>query len=175
MMPITVTANPTALTWIHFLTAPARIIDPNDGTLVDAYTTFNYNMPDLPPRIVSGQLALADPLVITITPNARVWSGVAQTPALLSHEQLHYDVGIVTGRALARELMRMRAASVPALRTALQDAVRLHFETRARLIQRRYDLDTRHGTNAHYQSFWKSRMAACLADARSDHLAGFWL
>ncbi|MBI4581625.1 MAG: hypothetical protein HY718_18150, partial [Planctomycetes bacterium] len=83
-MAITARAVPTNLAWSHFRVQTSRITDPNDGTLVDAFTTFDFNMPDVPPRTVNGQLALADPLVITITPNAQVWNGVTQTPALLS-------------------------------------------------------------------------------------------
>lgn len=173
-MAITLQATPMALGWGNF-TSVANLVDPADGVTVDAFTRFNFNIPNLAPRTVDGQLALADPMVVTVTPNAQVRNGVTQAAGLLSHEQFHYDVGIVTGRALARELMRLRAADVPALRTALQRAVQLHFFTRAGLLQRRYDLDTRHGTNAHYQGVWKTRMNSVLADPRSEQLGGFWL
>jgi hypothetical protein len=174
-MGITVVANPATLTWANFVVVPTQIPDPHDGTLVDAVTEFNFDLPDLPPRNTHGQFAMADPNVITITPNARVWSRVAQTPALLSHEQFHYDVGIATARALARELITLRSPNLAALRTSVQNAARLHFQTRARLLQRRYDIDSRHGTNAHYQKIWKDRMTTCLAHPGSDHLGGFWL
>ena len=174
-MAITVQAVPASLTWGNFAVVPNKILDPADNTLVDAYTTFRYQMPNLPPRQINGQFALADPMTITITPSAQVWSGIAQTAGLLSHEQLHYDVGIVTGRALARELTRLRAPSLPALVTALNAAVQLHFHTRAGLLQKRYDLDTRHGANAHYQRIWKDRMTACLANPNADQLGGFYL
>jgi hypothetical protein len=174
-MAITVIANPANLTWADFTSSASQIVDPNDGTLVDAMTRFNFNMPGLAPQTIAGQFAMADPNVITITPNAQVFTGVLKTPALLSHEQLHYDVGIVTARALARELMRLRASSQAALTIAVQNAVQLHFFTRTGLLQRRYDLDTRHGTVQHYQKVWKDAMAACLANPRSDRLLGFWL
>ena len=174
-MTITVDANPVSLEWRHFRPSATRIVDPNDGTFVDAVTQFNFDLRDLPPRMVDGQFAMADPNVIRITPNSQVFTGVLQTPALLSHEQFHYDVGIVIARAFARKLMRLRAVDQTALRTAIHSAVQLHFMTRARLIQRRYDMDTRHGTNAHYQTIWKNRMFSCLANPRSDQLGGFWL
>jgi len=174
-MAITATISPAALTWAHFRTSPTQILDPNDGTLQDALTRFDFNMPDLGHRLDGKQFALADPNVITITPNAQVWTGVAQTAALLSHEQFHYDVGFVTARALARELTRLRAPSLAALTTAFRTAVQLHLFTRAGLLQRRYDLDTSHGTVAHYQRIWKDRMTACLADANATQLGGFWL
>lgn len=174
-MAITVVANPVNLTWANFTPSPSMIVDPNDGTLNDALTRFNFTMPNLPPRRVAGQFAMADPNVITITPNAQVFTGVLQTPTLLSHEQFHYDVAIVIARVLARDLMALRAPSQADLINAVQNASQLHFKIRARLLQRRYDLDTQHGTNAHYQKIWKSRMAACLADPHSNQLGGFWL
>ncbi|HVF92096.1 MAG TPA: DUF922 domain-containing protein [Blastocatellia bacterium] len=174
-MAITVVANPANLTWANFTPSGTQILDPGDGTLVDAFTRFNFDLPPLPPREINGQFAMADPNVITITPNAQVFTGVLQTPALLSHEQFHYDVGIVTARALARQLMALRAPNQGALVTAVQSAARLHFITRAGILQRRYDLDTRHGTNAHFQKIWKDRMVTCLANPRSDQLGGFFL
>ncbi len=174
-MAITVVANPANLTWANFRPSRVRLVDPNDGTLVDAVTRFNFNLPNRPPRAVAGQVAMADPNVITITPNSQVFIGVVQTAALLSHEQFHYDVGIVTARALARQLMRLRTPNQAALGIAVRTAAQLHFTTRAGLLQRRYDLDTRHGTNAHYQRIWKNRMAACLANPNSNQLGGFWL
>ena len=174
-MAITVVANPASLTFLNFTPSATRILDPGDGTLVDAFTRFNFNLPPLPPRTVAGKFAMADPNVITITPNAQIFTGVLQTPALLSHEQFHYDVGIVTARALASELMALRAPNLAALTTAVQNAARLHFTTRAGLLQRRYDLDSRHGTNAHFQKIWKDRMTSCLANPRSSQLGGFFL
>jgi hypothetical protein len=174
-MAITVVASPATLTWANFTVVPAQMIDPNDGTLVDAITRFDFSLPNLSPRTINRQLAMADPNVITITPNAQVWSGVALTAALLSHEHFHYDVGIVTARALARQLMAVRASNMAGLSSAVQNAAQLHFQTRAGLLQRRYDIDTRHGTNAHFQNIWKGRMTACLANPLSDQLGGFWL
>lgn len=174
-MAITVFASPQTLAWTNFTPVPNRIRDPNDGTLVDALTRFEYFLPVRPPRRVNGRFALADPLTLLITPNAQVWTGVRQTAALLSHEQFHYDVGIVVARAAARHFMSLRAASQSALGRALARASYLHFHTRAGLIQSRYDRDTRHGTNARYQGIWKRRMAACLSNPKADQIGGFFL
>src|SRR5262249_60675790 len=67
-------------------------------------------------------------------------------------------------------LFRSRAPSLAALATEFNAAFQLHLITRVRLIQRRYDMDTGHGTVAKYQRIWKAQMAACLANPRSDHL-----
>lgn len=174
-MAITVVANPMLLAWGNFTLSATRIADPNDGTLVDAVTRFNFYFPALAPRTVNGQFALADPNLLKITPNAQVFTGVLQTAALLAHEQFHYDVGIVTARALARELMALRAPNLAALSTAMNAAFRLHLFTRAGLLQRRYDIDAAHGTQAHYQKVWKDRMAQCLANPLSSRIGGFYL
>ncbi len=174
-MAITVQANPVNLTWANFTVVPNKILDPADGTLVDAYTAFNYNIPNLPPKNYGSKIGFADPMTITITPNARVWSGVAQTAALLSHEQWHYDVGTITARVLAKEMERARKNTAAELITLLQNAVRLHFTTRTGLLQQRYDIDTRHGTQAHYQRIWKNRMTRCLANPNATQLGGYYL
>jgi hypothetical protein len=171
---ITLVATPRVLTWAHY-TVQAVVVDPADDSEQDAYTGFRYDLPDLPSREVHGQRALATGMRLTITPKALVRRGATQSASLLAHEQFHYDVGIVIGRVVARELARLRAPDDRALGAAMNDVVQLHFETRTGLIQKRYDLDTRHGTNAHYQRLWKGFMRDCLARPESTHLHGFWL
>ena len=173
-MAITVVANPVTLSWTDY-TSQRVVLDPADGTAQDAFTAFNYDLPDLPPRVVGGQYALAETMHLTITPVALVRSGARQGADLLSHEQLHYDVGVAIARVVARELSRLRAPSLSVLGAALNQVVQLHFHRRAGLIQRRYDLDTAHGTNHHYQHAWKRGMRHCLSHPHSHHLMGFWL
>lgn len=174
-MAIAVVANPVNLSFANFRPSPTRFTDPHTRVQVDALTAFNFNLPPLPSRQVGTQFAMADPNVITITPNSQIFIGVLQTPALLAHEQFHYDVGTVCGRAMARELMALRAANNAALLLLAQKAATLHMKTRAGLLQRRYDLDSRNGTVAHFQNIWKDRMRACLANPRAEQLGGFFL
>lgn len=174
-MAITVQPTKINLSWSDFKVVPNQIVDPADSALVDAYTTFEYSIPDLPPRTVNGQLALADPMTIKISPKGSVWSGVMQTQALLSHEEWHYHVGIVVARAFARHAARLRASNMAGLIAVFQEAFKLHFITRVGLLQKRYDLDTSHGVNVHYQKIWKGRMTVCLANPNSDQLGGFYL
>lgn len=174
-MPITVVGNPMSLAWSNFSVVASQITDPADGTLVDAYTAFNFNIPNTPTQVINGQHAVGSTFTITITPNARVWSGVSQTAALLSHEEWHYHVGIVTARALAKQLAALRAPNLPQLGFLFNEAVKLHFTTRAGILQKRYDIDTRHGTQDHYQKIWKDRMTVCLANPNADQIGGFFL
>ena len=50
----------------------------------------------------------------------------------------------------------------------------LHFKTRNKILQARYDKDTDHGTIPLYQKIWKDRMAAVLASPRADTIGGFY-
>ena len=174
-VPINVIATPTKISWSNFSVVPQKIPDPNDGTLVDAVTAFNFDVPGLPPRSVDGGFMMADPNTIRITPNARVFNGVAQTAELLLHEQFHYDVGVATARSLARHMMKLKAATKHELMGAFQTIAKLHLYTRARLIQKRYDVETEHGTKWHFQKIWIARMKSVLANPRSVKIGGYWL
>jgi hypothetical protein len=173
-MAITVRRIPERLTWADYLPVPI-VINPHDSTQQDAFTAFNFDIPENQLRTVDGQLALAETFEITITPHAKAKMGGLQTTELLTHEQFHYDVGFVVARVVARELMTLRAGTEPELATAVWNTLRLHFFFRAELIQRRYDLDTRHGTVRYDQEVWFSRMSHCLADPASSQIGGFWL
>jgi hypothetical protein len=173
-MAITVRRIPERLTWADYPLIPV-VINPHDGTEQDAFTAFNFHIPEKPPRTIDGQLALAETFEIIIKPHARAKLGGSQTAEFLIHEQFHYDVGFVVARVVARELMTLRAENEAALAAAVWNIVRLHFYFRAELIQRRYDLDTRHGTIRYDQQIWFSRMIRCLAEPASTQIGGFWL
>lgn len=174
-MPISVIANPPTLTWAHF-TPVASLIDPNDGTAIDALTRFDFVIPRATaPRTVDGMQAYPESFTITVTPNAQVVTGTNQTAGLLAHEQLHYDIGIMTVRQFARDLQSLRAPDLAGLIRKTQESQRLHTVTRARILQNRIDLDTRHGTNAHYQRVWADRIRAAVAVPTTTQVGGFFL
>jgi hypothetical protein len=173
-MAITVRRIPEQLTWADYLPIPL-VINPYDSTEQDALTAFKFYISEEPNRTIDGQLALAEALEIIIKPHARAKLSGRQTAEFLIHEQFHYDVGFVVARVVARELMLLRAEDETALNEAVWNILRLHFFFRAELIQRRYDLDTRHGTIRYDQQVWFSRMARCLADPASSQIGGFWL
>lgn len=174
-MTINVIATPMKLSWLNFTVVSNKIPDPNDGKLMDAVTAFNFKFPGLPPKKINGKFTMADPNTITITPAAKVFSGVTKTAKLLEHEQFHYDVGIATARALARHIMRLKFSDEAELKKEVQKIAKLHLSTRAGLLQKRYDLETKHGTNSHYQKIWTQRMNTCLANPKSNKIDGFWL
>ena len=173
-------ADPVFLKWANFQQAGhqlyARVSKPPYQVPVEALTAFDYNVPPLPPRqVANGQLALAETFEITITPNAQLSPGANQTPDLLSHEQLHYDVATVTGRQLARELMQLRKPTAQQLGAEMRRLVDLHFTKRAGLISRRYDDDTRNNAIPRYQTLWKTMMTDCLSHPDRTYIDGFRL
>jgi hypothetical protein len=174
-MTITATRTPTTLGASNFLPFPI-VIDPADGTVQTALTQYNFDVSGaLPFRTVDGRRAVRETFNIRITPVCMITVGTTLTPGLRDHEQFHYDVGFVIARQVARVLTDLRRDNDAALLAAVQETVRLHFRTRNNLIQRRYDADTRHGTNAHYQGIWVRRMRDVLANPASTQIGGFFL
>lgn len=182
-MPITATRAISTLSWSEFAVVNPPLVDPADGHQVDAYTSFNWELPNRPPQIIDGQLALNQNNVLRITPSdgvtptgrPKVTRPTSQTAALLAHEQFHYDVGFVIARVVARNLMALRKPDAASMIAAIGQLTHFHFRTRAKLIQSRYDIDSRHGTNSTYQRIWKQKMVHCLANPNATKLGGFWL
>ena len=182
-MPITATRAISKLSWSDFAVVRPPLVDPADGHRVAAYTAFSWELPDRPPQVIDGQLALNQNNALRISPSdgatppgrPKVTRGTSQTDALLAHEQFHYDVGFVIARVVARNLMALRKPDRASMITAIRQLTHFHFRTRASLIQSRYDADSRHGTNSTYQRIWKQKMANCLSNPRATKLGGFWL
>ena len=167
----TVTRTPTRVNLRQY-TRVENLTDPADGEPIDAYTEFRVDIRNIRADEVSpGRFAIVEPLTIEVRPLGKIRPGTTITSALRDHEQLHYDVGFATARALASHAMRIRENSPDALRRAQN----LHCVTRAGLIQQRYDKDSRHGTNAHYQNVWAQRIRACIANPSATKLGGYFL
>lgn len=167
--------NPATLTTGDFLPR-LTLTDPNDGTAIDAFTSFNFELlPNLPPELHNGRFRMPRSMSVSITPIALVRVGFTLTPELLSHEQLHYDVGFVIARQLAREFNVIDSGTDPGLRAKIAQLIEQHFHTRARLIQTRYDRESNHGLNGHFQRIWKQNMRGCLANAHASQIGGWML
>jgi len=174
-MTITAFRNPAVLAFSDY-TVQGVVTDPNDGSAQDAFTSFNFELlPNLPPEHHNGRFRMPRTMSISITPIALLRSGAPQTAGLLAHEQLHYDVGFVIARQLAREFNIIDAATDAALRTTINQLIQLHFHTRARLIQTRYDRESNHGLNAHFQRVWSQNMRGCLANPHASQIGGWML
>jgi hypothetical protein len=165
-MAITAIANPTRLQWSNFTASSALPAGE------DAHINPRFDVPNRPIRRVGTQFMLAETFQITVTPVARVKPVAAHTADLLAHEQGHYDIGLLAGRVLARDLQTLGASSPAALATALQQSFNQHTVTRLGPIQQRYDSDTQHGTNPQQQQRWNSLIRNALAMANCTQING---
>jgi hypothetical protein len=96
----------------------------------------------------------------------------SKTSELLQHEQGHFDILLLTVRALARELEALEAPSINELQSG--SAREIHQE-RATTIDAAYDEQTDHSRNKPVQNKWNKAIADALADARATKLVGFEL
>lgn len=175
-MAVQVTANPTSLAWSNYTQTDNQPTD-DDGNNVDAFTRFSFDIPVIRTHWVTqkvgfdrsktGKLVsfnMDGAYTIRITPSGlKVWKKIQQTAALLSHEQLHFDIGVIAGQELVKDLAALQAPSMTELGKAFNAAVDLHFKTRSKAVNVQYDADTSHGANAQKQKLWKDAMAACLS------------
>jgi hypothetical protein len=173
-MAISLVVKPTTLKWTDY-TEQEKVVDPVDKTEQDAFTAFEWDLPASKPRRLDGKLALPDGLTLSITPVALVRKGARKSDELLSHEQFHYDVGIVIARVVVKALERLTGRTIADLDAGSDLILNRHFVVRSGLIQRRYDLETRHGRNAGYQKAWKRLMRETLARPDSTQMGGWWL
>lgn len=175
-MAVRAFASPAILNWTNFRVTPNKIRDPADGSLVDAQTQFEFGLLNLAFEKVDGMFVPNSNEFLMVGPrNCQVWSGVRQTDKLLRHERFHYDTAFVIARACAVQLNATRAKTEAELTQKIAAALTLHFVTRNRLIQRRYDKDSRHGSYDVGEKIWRDRMTACKANSRAETIGGFWL
>ncbi|SFW75233.1 DUF922 domain-containing protein [Chitinophaga sancti] len=85
-----------------------------------------------------------------------------QTPSLLAHEQLHFDLCEVYARLLRKELGKapLTNANVAAIS---RDAFLKYYDA-YKQRQIIYDHETRHGLNQDQQKLWNAQVATALAD-----------
>lgn len=169
------TSSGSNLSWADFTVVSTPLVDPADGSAIDAYTNFDFNLVSATPVASGTKFKFQDPDTLRITPNCQVHNSTAQTAGLLAHESFHFDLGFCVARVVAKKLMKLEEPTQAALRTAALALFQFHFRDRTGLIQRRYDADTHHGTSARYQRIWATRMTACKADAKAKQLGGYWL
>jgi hypothetical protein len=173
-MAITVTRSITKLTKFSFLPVPF-VVDPADGTAQLAYTTFRIAHPDPTILKVGDEFTIDQAFTITVHPVAIRKIGVTLSADLIAHEQFHYDLGLCLARCHARDLEKMSVKVKAELGPKVLASRKLHFDTRAGLIQARYDKDTRHGTHEHYQKVYTNWMKTALGDPKATMLSGYYL
>ncbi len=159
-MSITVAVSPTQLSWNDFLPVDSL----PDGSGDEAQTATEMpGLNDIRPVLGHGKFSMPN-LTLTVGLNrsqTMVLRTANKTPELLKHEQGHYDITVLTVRALARELEQLKAGSVSALGQQL-NAARSKHQQRADLLEKKYDADTDHSRNQAAQKTWNDAIDAAM-------------
>ncbi len=173
-MPITVAPNPVNLTWANF-----RIVDSspdlsgNEVAQIHPETSMPTNI-----QVTNTQnLYRLAPFVIGVAPvqqDTIVLRSAQQTADLLQHEQGHYNLLILTVKAMARELDALTAGSASALGSRVQAIQQTH-ATRATAIDAAYDTQTSHGADATQQAAWNTAIAAAMSSGSPTAINGMQL
>ena len=77
-----------------------------------------------------------------------------KTSDLLEHEQGHYDLLILSARAMAADLEQLEADSPDELQSAINEVQSTH-GARATAVDEEYDRQTDHSRNAAQQRRWR--------------------
>lgn len=173
-MAITVTPNPVNLTWANFRPVDSSPdLSGNEVAQVHPETVMPDNI-----QVVRNQnlfkLASFTIGVRVVPQDTIVLRSANQTDDLLRHEQGHYDLLILTVRAMARELNAASAGSAGDLGARVQ-AIRQTHATRATAIDSAYDTQTRNGQDATQQTNWNNAIAAALGNPNASAVNGFSL
>ena len=163
-MPITVVPRPITLSWSDF--TPVRALSNHE----DAHIDPGYEIQNRPLRRVGSQYMLAETLEVRVHPQARVLRTANQTTDLLAHEQGHFDIGILAGRALAADLATLSADSPHKLAVLADQVFTLHRITRLGPIQHAYDTDTNHSLNTQEQQRWLQLIATAMANGSATSI-----
>jgi len=169
-MSITVTVSPTQLSWNDFLPVDSL----PDGSGDDAQTATDMpGLDNIRPVLGHGKFSMPD-LTLTVgldRSQTMVLKTANKTAELLKHEQGHYDITVLTVRALARELEQLKAGSVAALGQQV-NAVRSKHQQRADLLEKKYDKDTDHSRNQDEQKAWNDAIDAAMKGTGVSILRG---
>jgi hypothetical protein len=159
-MSVTVSASPTQLSWSDF--APVDALP--DGSGEDAQTAGSMDpLSGIQPVQAQGKFVLPD---VTLNvgldrTQTLVVKTANKTDDLLKHEQGHYDITVLTVRALAREAEQLKAGSPPELGRQLNAALNKH-QQRADMLEKRYDTDTKGSKDADAQKSWNDAIDAAM-------------
>jgi len=167
-MGIRVVAAPVTLTWNDFRPVPV-LPDQSDE---DAQTATTLDrLSGIRPVSTQGGFSLPDLTLKVHLDRAQtmVVRTASKTQDLLKHEQGHYDITVLTVRALAREFEQLRADSPSALAQQLDRIRQLH-QDRADALEKKYDNDTNHGTNQRQQDNWNNEIDAAMRSSQVSTL-----
>ena len=162
-MAIRVVPHPATLAWSQF-----RKVNSLPGA-EDAHTDLHFDLAHSRFRHAAGQYTIGD-TVLTVSPVIRVLKTATKTADLLAHEQGHYNIGILVGRAMARELEGLSSPNPHTLSSAMDDVFDNHSLTLMPVVQKAYEDATESSHNASEQARWIGLIATALAHPPADKL-----
>lgn len=172
-MSVTVAVSPRQLSWNDFLPVDSLPDDSGD----DAQTATEMpGLDNIRPVLGQGRFMLPS-LTLTVgldRSQTMVLKTANKTPELLKHERGHFDITVLTVRALAKEMEQMQAGSVDALGKILTSARRKH-QQRANLLEKKYDGETGNSRNADAQKTWNNAIDAAMKGSGIATLQGMLL
>jgi hypothetical protein len=172
-MSVTVTVSPQKLTWNDFLSVQS--LPDSSGDEAQTATT----MPALSgihPVLSHAKFSLPD-VALTVgldRSQTMVISTAQKTADLLKHEQGHFDITVLTVRALAKEMEQLKAGSPAALGQQLNALLSKH-QQRANLIEEKYDKETDHSRDQDAQKTWNDAIDAAMKGTGVSILRGMHL
>jgi hypothetical protein len=168
-MTIKVVAHPAKLSWRNFK-AVAVLPDSDEDAQVAPEAV-------LPGRVgmhkVKGKFRLAD-FTVTVAPKSSdtvIVRTANKTADLLEHEQGHYELMILSARAMAAELEKLEADSAEELQSAVTDVQSAH-AARADTIDHEYDRQTDHSRNVAQQRRWRKLIDQAMAKGNATQIDG---
>jgi hypothetical protein len=167
-MTITITPTPARLTWKNFTRVGSIPGEPSD-----AQTDSQMKWPQFKPVQKDGKFRFPS-FTITVFAGAKgtmVLKTAKQTRELLDHEQGHYDLMILSARALARELEVTEASSFDEIVTVFEELTSKH-QQRAADLGEEYDKQTSHSRDVVQQRRWRSMIdnAAATKASKIDNM-----
>ncbi len=157
-MVIRVVPVPATLAWALF--TPVDSLD--DGE--DAHTKMKYTIQNAQVKHANGVYSIRS-ATLTVAPIVTVLKTANKTPDLLAHEQGHYNIGILIGRAMAQELEGLTGTDRDSMKTAMDDVFDKHSTTLMAPIQKLYDKEADGSHNAAGQGRWNAMIASALGSA----------
>ena len=173
-MAIRVAPNPVNLTWANF-----RIVDSSPDLSGNEVAQIHPET-RMPPNIQvvnNHNLFRLAPFTIGVVPvqqDTIVLRSAQQTADLLRHEQGHYDLLILTVRAMAREFDSLTSGSAGDLSSRVQAIQQTH-AARAQTLDSTYDTQTRNGADVNQQTSWNQAIAAALGNPMASAINGMAL
>lgn len=160
---------------LHIVTAPQRLrwddfrtvaTSPVPGAVAQTAVEMQFSRIRLGTE--DGQHKLESFVLTVRLDRDNCWVVRGQTnAALLEHERLHLRLAIVVARELERELLALRASSIPSLQVAI-DRLRSEKAARVQTISDAYDSETEHGRLSEEQSHWQVRVAGWESAGQAD-------